>query len=37
MNSSRFKSRRIGMSSVSTIATPERIAPATKYGAKIVL
>src|SRR5258707_15181116 len=30
-------SLRIGMSSVITIATPEKIAPATKYGAKTVL
>src|SRR5580698_11577157 len=28
---------RIGIKSVTTIATPEKIAPATKYGAKIVL
>src|SRR5258708_24368925 len=28
---------RIGINSVMTIATPEKIAPATKYGAKIVL
>ena len=37
MKPSRLSSRRIGISSVSTIATPDRIAPATKYGAKIVL
>src|SRR5260370_3034354 len=30
-------SLRIGISRVITIATPEKIAPATKYGAKIVL
>ena len=28
---------RIGIMIVMTIATPEKIAPATKYGAKIVL
>ena len=35
--SSIFISLRIGMSSVSTSPQPEKIAPATKYGAKIVL
>src|SRR5260370_20634554 len=30
-------SLRIGISSVMTIETPEKIAPATKYGAKILL
>ena len=35
--SSMPSSRRIGISSVITIATPEKIAPATKYGANIVL
>ena len=37
IRSSKPITQRIGMSSVSTIATPEKIAPATKYGAKIVL
>src|ERR1700689_4071278 len=35
--SSMPSSLRIGINSVMTIATPEKIAPATKYGAKIVL
>ena len=30
-------SLRIGINNVMTIETPEKIAPATKYGAKIVL
>ena len=34
---SRPSSVRIGASSVIIIATPEKIAPTTKYGAKIVL
>src|SRR6266704_595459 len=36
MSSSRWNSLRIGTSSVITIATPEYIAPATQYGAKMV-
>src|SRR2546428_3265216 len=36
ISSSRRNSLRIGTSSVITMATPEQIAPATKYGAKIV-
>ena len=31
------KALRTGTSTVMTIATPEKIAPATKYGAKIVV
>ncbi len=37
MTRSSRSSRRIGISSVRTIARPEWIAPATKYGAKIVV
>ena len=37
MYSSRPSNFRIGISSVITIASPEKMAPATKYGAKIVL
>src|SRR6266850_4347629 len=36
MSSSRPNSVRIGVSSVITMPHPEQIAPATKYGAKIV-
>ena len=37
MTRSSFSSRRMGMTSVRTIARPEWMAPATKYGAKIVV
>jgi hypothetical protein len=36
MMCSRPKIRRVGIITVSTIAKPEKMAPATKYGAKIV-
>src|SRR3990172_4259096 len=37
INSSRWKIFLIGTTRVITIASPEKIAPATKYGGKIVL
>ena len=36
MKSCSPKARRSGIASVSTIAKPEKSAPATKYGGKIV-
>ena len=36
MNSSSRKNLRMGIASTSTIAKPEKSAPATKYGGKIV-
>ena len=37
MRSFRPKSSRAGTASVTTIAKPEKMAPATKYGGKIVV